>query len=166
MFKIASVSGAPPQTPLGSLRRSLRPPSREGLLSFGTRCLTYSRVLISIPASRSQVFPSRLTGLNAQFCGADKLWILLYTLYSPNLCFRAFCYFMNPASNKNLIHVLFFDSREGVLAFGNRSFAPSALALSPNFSRSVPSKVTYRFSPLACRLTVYYVVLAYYYIMT
>src|SRR6218665_1165926 len=37
MFKIASVSGAPPQTPLGSLRRSPRPPSREGLLAFGNR---------------------------------------------------------------------------------------------------------------------------------
>src|SRR6218665_1948643 len=35
MFKIASVSGAPPQTPWGSLRRSPRPPSREGLLAFG-----------------------------------------------------------------------------------------------------------------------------------
>src|SRR6218665_2690033 len=66
MLKIASASGAPPQTALGSLRRSPRPPSREGLL-----------------------------------------------------------------------------------AFGNRSFAPLALALSPNFSRSVPPKVTYRFSPLA-----------------
>src|SRR6218665_365642 len=29
-------------------------------------------------------------------------------------------------------------SREGLLAFGNRSFAPSALALSQIFSRSVP----------------------------
>src|SRR6218665_696104 len=28
-------------------------------------------------------------------------------------------------------------SREGLLAFGNRSFAPSALALSQHFSRSV-----------------------------
>src|SRR6218665_1376518 len=32
-------------------------------------------------------------------------------------------------------------SRERLLAFGNRSFAPSALALSPNFSRSVPPKL-------------------------
>src|SRR6218665_3859906 len=39
-------------------------------------------------------------------------------------------------------------SREGLLAFGNRSFAPSALALSQIFSRSVPPKVRYRFSPL------------------
>src|SRR6218665_1079386 len=108
MLKIASVSGAPPQTPLGELTTLPIPPSREELLCLGTRNLTYSRVLISTPASRSQVFPSRLTG-PAQFCGADELWILLYTLYSPNLCFRAFCYFMNPASNKNLIHLLFFD---------------------------------------------------------
>jgi len=28
MFKMVSVSGVPPQTPLGSLRRFLRPPSR------------------------------------------------------------------------------------------------------------------------------------------
>src|SRR6218665_242517 len=108
MLKIASVSGPPgPRPRWGSLRRSPRPPSHEGLLSFGTRSLTYSHVLISTPASRSQVFPSRLQGL-AQFCGTDELWILLYTLYSPNLCFRGFCYFMNPASNKNLIHLLFF----------------------------------------------------------
>ena len=33
MFKITSVSGAPPQTPLGCLRRS----QREGLLAFGNR---------------------------------------------------------------------------------------------------------------------------------
>src|SRR6218665_250281 len=32
-------------------------------------------------------------------------------------------------------------SREGLLAFGNCSSAPSALALSPNFSRSVPPKL-------------------------
>src|SRR6218665_1325145 len=100
--------GLRPRPGWGSLRRSPRPPSREGLLSFGTRSLTYTRVLINTPASRSQVFPSRLNGL-AQFCGADELWILLHTLYSPNLCFRAFCYFMNPASDKNLIHLLFFD---------------------------------------------------------
>jgi len=31
------VSGAPPQTPLWSLRCSLRPPSREGRLAFGNR---------------------------------------------------------------------------------------------------------------------------------
>src|SRR6218665_569627 len=34
MLKIALVSGAPPQTPLGSLRRSPKPPSRKGLLAF------------------------------------------------------------------------------------------------------------------------------------
>src|SRR6218665_2085192 len=37
------------------IRRSPRPPSRKGLISFGTRSLTYLRVLISTPASRSQV---------------------------------------------------------------------------------------------------------------
>src|SRR6218665_3197458 len=52
------------------------------------------------------VFP--LQAPLVQFCGADELGILLYTLSSPNLCFRAFCYFMNPASNKYFIHLLFF----------------------------------------------------------
>src|SRR6218665_1303041 len=65
MFKIASASGVPPQTPLGKLTALPRPPSREGLL-----------------------------------------------------------------------------------AFGNCNFAPSALALSPIFSISVPPKVIYRFTPL------------------
>src|SRR6218665_4113479 len=40
-------------------------------------------------------------------------------------------------------------SREGLLAFGNRSFAPSALALTPIFPISVPPKVIYRFTPLS-----------------
>src|SRR6218665_3758445 len=40
-------------------------------------------------------------------------------------------------------------SREGLLAFGNCSFAPSALAISPFFSRSVLPKVRYRFLPLS-----------------
>src|SRR6218665_1181360 len=39
MFKIASASGAPSQTPLGSLRRSPRPSSREGLFAFVNRSL-------------------------------------------------------------------------------------------------------------------------------
>jgi len=39
-------------------------------------------------------------------------------------------------------------SREGLRAFGNRSFAPLALALSPIFSISVPPKVIHRFTPL------------------
>jgi len=33
------------------------------------------------------------------------------------------------------------SSHEGLLAFGNRSFSPSALALSPIFSISVPPKL-------------------------
>jgi len=37
VFKIASVSGDLPQTPLGSLRRFPRPPNREGFLAFGNR---------------------------------------------------------------------------------------------------------------------------------
>src|SRR6218665_331873 len=102
MLKIASVSGDPPQK--GSQRAFCFQQSQ--LRAFGTRSLTYSHVLISTPAFRSQVFP--LQASLAQLCGADELWILLYTLSSPNLCFRAFCYFMNPASNKNFIHLLFF----------------------------------------------------------
>jgi len=37
MFKITLASGAPPQIPLRTLRRSPRPFSREGLLAFGDR---------------------------------------------------------------------------------------------------------------------------------
>src|SRR6218665_324011 len=44
MFKIASASGAPPQTPLGSLRRS---PRREGLLAFGNRSFAPSALALS-----------------------------------------------------------------------------------------------------------------------
>src|SRR6218665_3704623 len=47
---------------LGHLQTSPRPPSHEELLSFGTRSLTYSRVLISTPASISQVFPLQAHG--------------------------------------------------------------------------------------------------------
>src|SRR6218665_947846 len=36
-FKIASVSGAPPQTPLGELTTLPQTPSREGLRAFGNR---------------------------------------------------------------------------------------------------------------------------------
>ena len=31
----------------------------------------------------------------------------VHTLSSPNLCFRAFCYFLNPASNKNFTLIIF-----------------------------------------------------------
>src|SRR6218665_3519167 len=48
----------------------------------------------------------------------------------------------------SLRHSPRFLSRERLLAFGNRSFAPLALALSPIFSISVPQKVIYRFTPL------------------
>src|SRR6218665_1764568 len=37
MFKIASFSGAPPQTPLGELTTLPIPPSRKGRLAFGNR---------------------------------------------------------------------------------------------------------------------------------
>src|SRR6218665_3954876 len=47
MFKIASVSGAPPHTRWGSLRRSPRPPSLEGLLAFGNRSFAPSALAIS-----------------------------------------------------------------------------------------------------------------------
>ena len=47
MFKIASISGAPLQTPLRSLRRSLKLSSRKGLLAFGNRNFTPSALAIS-----------------------------------------------------------------------------------------------------------------------
>ena len=68
-----------------------------------------SHVLIGTPASRSQFLPFRLPLLNSWIwprtwgLGVDELGIFLYSLFPPNLCFRAFCYFMNPASNKYFI---------------------------------------------------------------
>src|SRR6218665_1722276 len=44
LFKIASVSGAPPQTPLTTLPRT---PSRKGLLAFGNRSFPPSALAIS-----------------------------------------------------------------------------------------------------------------------
>src|SRR6218665_3334241 len=44
-------------------------------------------------------------------------------------------------------------SRERLLAFGNRSFAPSALALTKIVPISVPPNVLYRFTPLLNVLT-------------
>src|SRR6218665_1765427 len=58
MFKIASVSGAPPKTPLGSLRRSPRPPSRKGLLAFGNRSFAPSALAISPTWTYSLVYIS------------------------------------------------------------------------------------------------------------
>src|SRR6218665_729149 len=46
MFKHVLVSGAPPQTLLGSLRRSVRPPSCKGLLAFGNRSFASSALAI------------------------------------------------------------------------------------------------------------------------
>jgi len=48
MLKIALASGAPPQTPLGSLRRSPRPPNRYGLLAFGNRRFADVPVLFAL----------------------------------------------------------------------------------------------------------------------
>ena len=47
MFKIASISGAPPQTPLGELTTLLQTPSREGLLAFGNRSYAPSALALS-----------------------------------------------------------------------------------------------------------------------
>jgi len=108
-----------------------------------------------------------------QFCGADELWILLYMYII--LCPHPI-YVLGPSLISWILLLIktsfiyyFFDliakkyeinisknvrrsprppSREGLLAFGNRSFAPSGLALFQIFSRSVPPKVRYRFSPL------------------
>src|SRR6218665_4155086 len=66
MLKIALVSGAPPQTPLGELTTVHQSPQSGGasclrqsrLRAFGARNLTYSD--IGTPPSRSQLFSSRL----------------------------------------------------------------------------------------------------------
>ena len=110
--KSRRLLGLRPRPRWGSLRRSPDPLVAMGFLLsaitpsaltvWPTRTFSYIRT----PASRSQLFP--LQAPLAQFCGADELSILLYTLYSPNLCFRALCYFMDPPSNKNFIHLLFF----------------------------------------------------------
>ena len=49
MFKIALVSGAPPQTPLGELTTLPQTPSREGLLglAFGNRSFAPSALALS-----------------------------------------------------------------------------------------------------------------------
>jgi len=47
MLKIVSASGAPTQTPLGSLRRSPRAPNREGNLAFGNRRFAPSSLALS-----------------------------------------------------------------------------------------------------------------------
>jgi len=47
MFKIASVSGAEPQTPLEELTTLLRHPSRHGLLAFGNRSFAPSALALS-----------------------------------------------------------------------------------------------------------------------
>src|SRR6218665_4213947 len=47
MFKIASASGAPPQTPLRERTTLPRPLSRQGLLAFGNRSFTPSALAIS-----------------------------------------------------------------------------------------------------------------------
>jgi len=56
MFKIASVSGAPPGPRWGSLRRSPRPPSRNGLLAFGTRSFASSALALSQTRTYSLVY--------------------------------------------------------------------------------------------------------------
>jgi len=105
MLKIASVSGAPPQTPLGELMTLRQTPSREELLAFGTRNLTYSHVLKGTPASRSEFSPPgspySIPGSNPvhEVCGVDELWIFLYNMSPPNLCSWALCYFMKPVSS-------------------------------------------------------------------
>src|SRR6218665_2015402 len=66
MLKIAPVSGAPPQTPLGTTIP--RPPSREGLLAFGNRSFAPSALAISQIFSRS--VPPKL---DTDF----RLWLVL-----------------------------------------------------------------------------------------
>src|SRR6218665_4018716 len=49
MFKIASVSGAPPQTPLGSLRRSPDPLVMRGFLPLSIAVSHFGRVIPPLP---------------------------------------------------------------------------------------------------------------------
>src|SRR6218665_1970810 len=71
MLKIASASGAPPQTPQGSLRLSPRPSSREGLLAFGNRSFApfLTRTLCYVPQLLDLILSSP--------------WLLTQFLYPP-----------------------------------------------------------------------------------
>src|SRR6218665_2601380 len=55
MFKITSVSGAPPQTPLGERTTLPRPPSREGLLAFGNCSFAPSALNPPLAAPKTKI---------------------------------------------------------------------------------------------------------------
>src|SRR6218665_1528837 len=99
MLKIA------PQAPQSQGDSCIRQ-SAFGNRSFGARNMTYSQshVLVGTTLSISILpFHTPLTQFLDppppvhEICGADELWIFLYTLSPPNLCLWALCYFMNPA---------------------------------------------------------------------
>src|SRR6218665_1913854 len=55
MFKIALVSGAPSQTPLGDLKTLPRPASREGLLAVGNRSFDRAFGACNIPTRKDSL---------------------------------------------------------------------------------------------------------------
>src|SRR6218665_3374892 len=94
--------GSAPHPP-GGASGTPRTLSREGLLPFGTRNLTYSHVLRGTPASRSQFFPPCSPySIPGSAPRTLRLWIFLYTLSPHNLCLWALCY-LNPESCFQLI---------------------------------------------------------------
>src|SRR6218665_3820303 len=104
MFKITSAFRAPPQTPLGSLPRSPRPPSREGLLAFGNRSFGLS-ALNPPSATPKQKFPPCYPSkhkiikpslscptvpLNLAVHGSNEIGCVSYWGFIPKLHFK-FC---------------------------------------------------------------------------
>src|SRR6218665_1133397 len=104
MFKITSVCGALPQTPLGSLRRSPRPSSREGLLAFGNRSSRLQRlILLQLPQNKNShpVSPPKhkiiepslswpADPLNLAVHGSNEIVCVSYWGFIPKLHFK-FC---------------------------------------------------------------------------
>src|SRR6218665_3714481 len=94
----------------------------DPLVMRGFLPLPHSHVLVGIPASRSQFFPSRppnsIPGSApiCDLCGAEELWILVWSMSPPHLCLWALC----PHHEQN------------------QTF----------FSNICPPKVIYRFTPL------------------
>src|SRR6218665_3129540 len=89
MFKIAWVSAAPPQTPLGSLRRSLRPPSCEGLLDFGNRWFAPSALNPPLAPKHKILKPPLRYVLLIIKC---YFQVKINCLFHPQLCTEHFLY--------------------------------------------------------------------------
>src|ERR1700733_7816490 len=101
MLQNALAAGAPSQTPLGSLRRSPRPPNRKGLRAFGAR---NSPPKANSPPKNSSLDPPLPPGGKdidcARWLGGDRspcsLLSLLVRILHP---FASFLFLRNPFSS-------------------------------------------------------------------